>query len=67
MNIYHRLDGWKIYAVINCVAIVLLITMVFINIKVISGKQRLALLVFLLAPFIGIALQALSQMSHIQK
>ncbi len=58
MNIYHRLDGWAIYAIVNCLAIVLIILMVLINIKVIPGRQRVALLIFLLAPFIGIALQS---------
>lgn len=56
-NIYHRLDGWFLYATLNCIAIALLIILVLVNFRAFTLWQLLALSVFLLAPFIGIALQ----------
>ena len=58
-NIYHRLNGWYIYTVINLVAILSCFILIHVYRRVISAKHRISLYVFFMAPFVGTALQAL--------
>jgi len=57
-NIYHRLDGWYVYTILNSMSIIVFIIMVLVQKKTIERNHRIALYVFLLAPFVGIALQS---------
>lgn len=57
-NIYHRLFGWYVYTVINCLSMVVCMSLVFRHRNLISKTRRIALYVFWLAPFAGIAFQS---------
>lgn len=58
-NIYHRLSGWYVYTALDCLSILILLLLVIFDRKKIARSHRIVIYVFLLAPFIGIALQTL--------
>jgi len=59
-NVYHRMFGWYLYTVINSLALILCIILVVVNRNTIPKGRRRAIYFFWMAPFIGIALQALN-------
>lgn len=56
-NVYCRMFGWNIYAVINSLGIFTCLFTVVAYRRYISKFRRTALYIFLIAPFVGIALQ----------
>ena len=58
-NIYHRMFGWYIFAGLNGLSIIALFLFVVMQRHSISRYKRITLSLFLIFPFIGIALQAL--------
>ena len=56
-NCYQRLTGWYIYAVLNALALVLLAISIIVQRRLLSKTKFIALILFLICPFVGIALQ----------
>lgn len=56
-NIYHRMNGWYIYTVVNSLAITACVLLIVVHRSKLSRNRRYAIYAFFLAPFIGIAIQ----------
>jgi len=59
-NIYYRLNGWYLYTALNALGVLVCFITVLQYRKNISKQKRISLYVFLMAPFVGIALQTTS-------
>lgn len=56
-NVYARHVGWYVYTMLGGVAILMMSGMLIFHRKGLAGRKRLTLHIFLLSPFVGIALQ----------
>lgn len=59
-NMYERMPLWYLYTGVNLLAIILLIVITMVERKSIPRIHRYAIYIFLTAPFLGIAFQALN-------
>lgn len=59
LNVYVRNWGWYLYTAFNSLSILSLLLVVILKRKYLSLRSRITFYIFFLAPFLGIALQAI--------
>lgn len=59
-NVYIRMNGWYLYTALNSMGVIMCLVTVMIYSKHLSLGRRVGIYIFLLAPFVGIVIQAAS-------